>query len=132
MVAVAQLVESRIVIPVVVGSSPISHPIFSEIDASLGPRLFSSWSPFFHEQFDSRKVGIGAFFSRLLLFKGRMRALGELEKPDSLLDVGLVCVLMPDNCCQTHLLLGPPLGGLPVKESDASKRSIPRNGSSFL
>ncbi|CAG9195680.1 hypothetical protein PSP6_160086 [Paraburkholderia tropica] len=26
MVAVAQLVESRIVIPVVVGSSPISHP----------------------------------------------------------------------------------------------------------
>ncbi len=29
MVAVAQLVESRIVIPVVVGSSPISHPIIS-------------------------------------------------------------------------------------------------------
>jgi hypothetical protein len=27
MVAVAQLVESRIVIPVVVGSNPISHPI---------------------------------------------------------------------------------------------------------
>ena len=27
LVAVAQLVESRIVIPVVVGSSPISHPI---------------------------------------------------------------------------------------------------------
>ena len=27
MVAVAQLVELRIVIPVVVGSSPISHPI---------------------------------------------------------------------------------------------------------
>ena len=26
-VAVAQLVESRIVIPVVVGSNPISHPI---------------------------------------------------------------------------------------------------------
>ena len=30
MVAVAQLVESRIVIPVVVGSSPISHPISSK------------------------------------------------------------------------------------------------------
>ena len=29
MVAVAQLVESRIVIPVVVGSSPISHPTTS-------------------------------------------------------------------------------------------------------
>ncbi len=28
MVAIAQLVEPRIVIPVVVGSSPISHPIF--------------------------------------------------------------------------------------------------------
>jgi hypothetical protein len=28
-VAVAQLVESRIVIPVVVGSSPISHPRIS-------------------------------------------------------------------------------------------------------
>ena len=28
MVSVAQLVESRIVIPVVVGSSPIIHPIF--------------------------------------------------------------------------------------------------------
>ena len=27
MVGIAQLVESRIVIPVVVGSSPISHPI---------------------------------------------------------------------------------------------------------
>jgi hypothetical protein len=28
MVAIAQLVEPRIVIPVVVGSNPISHPIF--------------------------------------------------------------------------------------------------------
>ena len=28
MVAVAQLVESRIVIPVVAGSSPVSHPIY--------------------------------------------------------------------------------------------------------
>jgi hypothetical protein len=30
-VAVAQLVESRIVIPVVVGSSPISHPSFPQV-----------------------------------------------------------------------------------------------------
>ncbi len=29
MVAIAQLVEPRIVIPVVVGSNPISHPIFN-------------------------------------------------------------------------------------------------------
>ena len=34
MVAVAQLVESRIVIPVVVGSSPISHPTYSGDGAS--------------------------------------------------------------------------------------------------
>ena len=34
MVAVAQLVESRIVIPVVVGSSPISHPILPVIRGS--------------------------------------------------------------------------------------------------
>ena len=31
MVDVAQLVESRIVIPVVVGSSPIVHPIFRPV-----------------------------------------------------------------------------------------------------
>lgn|GEM_PF-898290 len=35
MVTVAQLVESRIVIPVVVGSSPISHPKFSNKNSSL-------------------------------------------------------------------------------------------------
>lgn len=31
MVAVAQLVESRIVIPVVVGSSPTRHPTFKSV-----------------------------------------------------------------------------------------------------
>jgi hypothetical protein len=39
-VAVAQLVESRIVIPVVVGSSPISHPKNS-LENSRLERLFS-------------------------------------------------------------------------------------------
>ena len=38
MVTVAQLVESRIVIPVVVGSSPISHP--SKIKACIDAGLF--------------------------------------------------------------------------------------------
>ena len=38
MVAVAQLVESRIVIPVVVGSNPISHPNFSGYIRAAGPR----------------------------------------------------------------------------------------------
>ena len=33
MVSVAQLVEPRIVIPVVVGSSPIVHPIFGIVPA---------------------------------------------------------------------------------------------------
>ena len=40
MVAVAQLVESRIVIPVVVGSSPIVHPTHSKHLAPYGPRCF--------------------------------------------------------------------------------------------
>ena len=35
MVAVAQLVEPWIVIPVVAGSSPVSHPIFSGPPGSL-------------------------------------------------------------------------------------------------
>jgi hypothetical protein len=35
MVGVAQLVEPRIVIPVVVGSSPIVHPIFEARGAML-------------------------------------------------------------------------------------------------
>ena len=41
MVAVAQLVESRIVIPVVVGSSPISHPTgYKHLAQLFGPGLF--------------------------------------------------------------------------------------------
>jgi hypothetical protein len=36
MVAVAQLVESRIVIPVVAGSSPVGHPIlFFNLNAKI-------------------------------------------------------------------------------------------------
>jgi hypothetical protein len=34
MVAVAQLVESRIVIPVVVGSNPISHPKINDLEGA--------------------------------------------------------------------------------------------------
>ena len=47
MVGVAQLVEPRVVIPVVVGSSPIVHPSFSaegQCRDSGGRRL--SFSPF--------------------------------------------------------------------------------------
>ncbi len=36
LVGVAQLVERRIVIPVVVGSSPITHPIFLWAVSSVG------------------------------------------------------------------------------------------------
>lgn len=39
MVAVAQLVESRIVIPVVVGSSPISHPTAFKHFGDAHPRF---------------------------------------------------------------------------------------------
>ena len=43
-VAVAQLVESRIVIPVVVGSSPISHPTHSRVCKILQTLfLFKKW-----------------------------------------------------------------------------------------
>ena len=44
-VAVAQLVESRIVIPVVVGSSPISHPKESNKKPNFYELgfLFSGW-----------------------------------------------------------------------------------------
>jgi hypothetical protein len=38
-VAVAQLVESRIVIPVVVGSSPISHPKESSFQGEAVPNI---------------------------------------------------------------------------------------------
>ena len=38
-VAVAQLVESRIVIPVVVGSSPIGHPIYLQALSGFSLRL---------------------------------------------------------------------------------------------
>ena len=46
MVGVAQLVEPRVVIPVVVGSSPIVHPIFLQ-DVVLwryAPRVVPLWS----------------------------------------------------------------------------------------
>ena len=39
MVVVAQLVEPRIVIPVVVGSSPIVHPIKEEERVGIGPNI---------------------------------------------------------------------------------------------
>ncbi len=39
MVGVAQLVEPRIVIPVVVGSSPIVHPILRRLPYLRGPFL---------------------------------------------------------------------------------------------
>lgn len=42
-VAVAQLVEHRIVVPSVVGSIPISHPSFSR--SALAPRGLAPLSP---------------------------------------------------------------------------------------
>src|SRR5438067_673722 len=48
MVAVAQLVESRIVIPVVVGSNPISHPKIQRVTAVLNFR-YRRWSRFIED-----------------------------------------------------------------------------------
>ena len=50
MVAVAQLVESRIVIPVVVGSNPISHPTtsrcyFSTAGTNIGVSFLRGTGP---------------------------------------------------------------------------------------
>ena len=56
MVAVAQLVESRIVIPVVAGSSPVSHPIYSS------PRLCFARLQHFHSR---SAVVMQLFLSRL-------------------------------------------------------------------
>ena len=42
MVSVAQLVEPRIVIPVVAGSSPVVHPIVSSVVSSDSYRAVSS------------------------------------------------------------------------------------------
>ena len=44
MVSVAQLVEPRIVIPVVVGSSPIVHPIVVSVGKMLGMLLVGSYT----------------------------------------------------------------------------------------
>ena len=60
MVAVAQLVESRIVIPVVVGSSPISHPNILKACSNAGLFCFA----FFHVKSGLRKI----IWSMLLMF----------------------------------------------------------------
>ena len=46
MVGVAQLVEPRIVIPVVEGSSPFIHPIFKRIEPSIATRLRAAQGQF--------------------------------------------------------------------------------------
>ena len=43
MVAIAQLVEPWIVIPVVVGSNPISHPILYRIDEATLTASSAAW-----------------------------------------------------------------------------------------
>ncbi len=57
MVGIAQLVESRIVIPVVVGSSPISHPRFrSPADENLQGFIISRPFTLLQPQCESDKV----------------------------------------------------------------------------
>ena len=42
MVSVAQLVEPRIVIPVVAGSIPVAHPTFSTMPRSKGGSIWTA------------------------------------------------------------------------------------------
>ena len=44
MVSVAQLVEPRIVIPVVAGSIPVAHPIFSPMPSAKGKSTSTAWT----------------------------------------------------------------------------------------
>jgi hypothetical protein len=69
-VAVAQLVESRIVIPVVVGSSPISHPKNSVV-RTKGYMLLAC-SPFVFWKINSKFWKIIATGSSLLEFSDLM------------------------------------------------------------
>src|SRR5438045_8519582 len=66
-VAVAQLVESRIVIPVVVGSSPISHPKIQKLIAVSNFRR-RTWSRFIEDGADQKALCVGASFDRLTPF----------------------------------------------------------------
>ncbi len=58
MVGVAQLVELRIVIPAVVGSSPIAHPIFPMLDVytSSAPTLIHSNKTIFYATLTLHKI----------------------------------------------------------------------------
>ena len=58
MVAVAQLVESRIVIPVVVGSNPISHPKLSLVPRSWAVSTATQYS-------NTRKANVEADLEKL-------------------------------------------------------------------
>ena len=80
MVAVAQLVESRIVIPVVVGSNPIGHPILIKHLTRL-TRVFCC--PKFSNGALSQKMG------QLTTERHKIRRLKRVEFIDSL----FFCVL---------------------------------------
>ena len=68
MVDVAQLVESRIVIPVVVGSSPIVHPRISKARIKFGLFLFS-WPIWKSAGFSNLLVKRPQLFERKLVIK---------------------------------------------------------------
>ena len=69
MVSVAQLVEPRIVIPVVVGSSPIVHPIYdmkksilfgADVQHSLSPAIYADFAAHYSLAFDYEVCSIEA------------------------------------------------------------------------
>jgi hypothetical protein len=84
-VAVAQLVESRIVIPVVVGSSPISHPKrfkHLRVLAARKTRFLEDEVPNFGRCAAKESPLIAGFFRSIrgseMLFSERIEGLGEL------------------------------------------------------
>jgi hypothetical protein len=93
MVAVAQLVESRIVIPVVVGSSPISHPIYSS-DYAVCPSLvlLEKLMATFRKRANAWQVRIqrSGYPEQSKSFKSRSEAMVWARKVESELDNGVI------------------------------------------
>lgn len=94
MVGIAQLVESRIVIPVVVGSSPISHPTILGVDhnlhwmkkRSLVLRFFISTHPIPSQ---TKKAAEAAFQT---VDQGpRFRGLCHIYQSETHLPINLLC-----------------------------------------
>ncbi len=73
MVTVAQLVESRIVIPVVVGSSPIGHPIFGPLAQLVEQRTLNPFVVGSTPTWPTKINQLAASFPRKITSAGLLR-----------------------------------------------------------